>query len=378
MTLPSFQTFRNSQLSSLEATLPSPSPTSTRTYQPTITPVPPSSSLGGWLVFSSIRADTNGDSVIGFGDAWHLYTLELATGQEIAITSGEYSDIHPSWSPDGEQIVFSSNRTDKGSFDLFVINRDGSSLQQLTQIPEDAKNPVWSPDGVHIAFVMTQIAENGTEYHQIGLYSLNNGQVSQLTHSLDRNEISKEPAWSPDGRYLAFTTREKALLDNSKYVTNIHLIELATLERFKLQRDDELAYDVRYPNWMPSENYVIGWLVSDNDSYPPDQIFFELEWINCVPTLTQLPIVFRHVSSNPVWGANGDWIVYTTDNSEKWRVSETGDDAVEIVVAPINLHSLLSDNSSQNRIILSDNLYRIFEFLTDNQYIENYVDWTPE
>lgn len=106
MTLPSFQTFRNSQLSSLEATLPSPSPTSTRTYQPTITPVPPSSSLGGWLVFSSIRADTNGDSVIGFGDAWHLYTLELATGQEIAITSGEYSDIHPSWSPDGEQIVF--------------------------------------------------------------------------------------------------------------------------------------------------------------------------------------------------------------------------------------------------------------------------------
>lgn len=363
--------------------LPSPTSHPAENPLPTIAPtLPPKPlALAGWLVFSSIRVDTNGDGDITIGDAWHLYTLELVTGEETAITSGEYNDIHPSWSPDGKQIVFSSNRTDDGSYDLFVVNRDGSDLRQLTAIAEDVRQPVWSPDNEHIAFVMTQILEDGSEHHQIGLYSLNDGHIQQLTYSLDLNENSQQPAWSPDGRYLAFSTREKTLTDSSRYVTNIHLIEIITLDRFKLERDDELIYDAHYPAWIPGEKQIIAWEIPDPHSYMLNLGLFEIEWENYAPTLKQLPITLTNIWGSPVWTTNGDWAIYITSDSSKWRLSEAGGmDDLEIAAAPIDLYSLVANTPPQSEIILdlSDHLYRIFQFLTDNAFIDRYVDWTPQ
>ncbi|MCH8966670.1 MAG: PD40 domain-containing protein [Planctomycetes bacterium] len=60
--------------------------------------------------------------------------------------------IHPSWSPDGERIVYAS--TFSGSSQIWMMNADGTYRRQLTETadPLSSDNPVWSPDGSRILF----------------------------------------------------------------------------------------------------------------------------------------------------------------------------------------------------------------------------------
>jgi len=59
-------------------------------------------------------------------------------------------DMYPSASPDGQQVVFQSNRT--GSDQIFLMSMDGSEIRQLTDMPLGAETPVFSPDGHRIVF----------------------------------------------------------------------------------------------------------------------------------------------------------------------------------------------------------------------------------
>jgi Tol biopolymer transport system component len=59
----------------------------------------------------------------------------------------------PTWSPSGRQIAFESTRgSDSGLYAVFLINRDGTGLIQVTDRALNADHPVWSPDGRHLAF----------------------------------------------------------------------------------------------------------------------------------------------------------------------------------------------------------------------------------
>jgi len=61
-------------------------------------------------------------------------------------------DYFPSWSPDGMRILFSSRRAGRGVFDQWIINTDGTGLQQLTDTNRDDKLGCWSPDGTQILY----------------------------------------------------------------------------------------------------------------------------------------------------------------------------------------------------------------------------------
>jgi len=59
----------------------------------------------------------------------------------------------PTWSPSGRQIAFESTRgSSSGLYAIFLINRDGTGLTQVTDRALNADHPVWSPDGRHLAF----------------------------------------------------------------------------------------------------------------------------------------------------------------------------------------------------------------------------------
>jgi dipeptidyl aminopeptidase/acylaminoacyl peptidase len=73
------------------------------------------------------------------------------TGKPRQLTTTEKHDRHPRWSPDGQRLLFESDRS--GENQLWIIDLSGGEARQLTTIASEAGNAIWSPDGRWIAFV---------------------------------------------------------------------------------------------------------------------------------------------------------------------------------------------------------------------------------
>jgi Tol biopolymer transport system component len=106
---------------------------------------------------------------------------------------GLFFQTDPAWSPNGRSIAFSSKRS--GSFDIYVMRRDGSGTRSVTSTAADDLHPTWSPNGQWIAF------ERGRKIYAVHP----NG--SEL-HAISRGfPGDTDPAWSPDGKWIAFVRR---------------------------------------------------------------------------------------------------------------------------------------------------------------------------
>jgi Tol biopolymer transport system component len=102
----------------------------------------------------------------------------------------------PAWSPDGKQIAFASAR--EGSFDIYVMNADGTDTRRLTTSATNDQGPTWSPDGSRLAF--SRSSDGG----HVWVMNADGSGARRLTDELAEEG---EPAWSPDGRWIAYTRR---------------------------------------------------------------------------------------------------------------------------------------------------------------------------
>jgi Tol biopolymer transport system component len=94
---------------------------------------------GKWLAFSSDRASGDG-----------VYVARRGAEARRITDPGKDTDDDPDWSPDGSRLVFFRFADDDTSRGLYIVNRDGSALRQLTT--GNDSDPAWSPDGRTIAF----------------------------------------------------------------------------------------------------------------------------------------------------------------------------------------------------------------------------------
>ncbi len=143
----------------------------------------------------------------------HLYVYALANHKMTQITSGDYDDSAPVWSPDGRSIAFVSNRSDSQdpdrnfNTDIWVVAADntdgGTSLVKVTTNPGADESPAWSPDGKWLAFT-TQLDPKLFDYatFHIAIAPSSGGEANVLTLKLDRN--ASEPRFSPDGKWIYF------------------------------------------------------------------------------------------------------------------------------------------------------------------------------
>lgn len=120
------------------------------------------------------------------------------------------------WSPDGKEVVFTSNFT--GRLNLWKVNSSGGWPIQLSQTDDRQSSALWSPDGTRIIF---QSDRGGAETFDLFAIPANGGEVVNLTKTDQISETS--PVWSPDGSLLALDYKPK-----TAPVTDIAVMDWST------------------------------------------------------------------------------------------------------------------------------------------------------
>lgn len=183
--------------------------------------------LSGAIAFESEVAPGN----------MELFVMEPPDWTPRQLTDHPAFDGHPSWSPDGERILFTSIRT--GNKDMFLMNKDGTNVVQISDDPDDEDYHHWHPDGDWIAY---------TFHGQIWQMKPDGSEEAPLVDR-GRNEA---PRWSPDGSRLLFT---RSVMNPKKldYDYEIYVRDMRTGEETQLTHTGGTAAMGR---WSPDGTRV--------------------------------------------------------------------------------------------------------------------------
>jgi Tol biopolymer transport system component len=128
----------------------------------------------------------------------NIFTMPSNGGEIRQLTFGPFHDTQPRWSPGGELIAFSSNRSGPGS-QIWLMNADGTGQHAIETALSYASSPAWSPDGQWLAVFGVLTAPSSAELFKV------RPDGTDLTQLTSEPEIGKgDPTWSPDGSLILF------------------------------------------------------------------------------------------------------------------------------------------------------------------------------
>ena len=174
------------------------------TYEPGLESEPSLSRDGKFLAYTSEESGN-----------LDVRVLPTTGGQAIRITDSDADDAQPAWSPDGAKLAFVSARDHKGRLsmplgvgplqgyllgrggDIFLTSALGGSAVKLVS---DGYSPAWSPDGKEIAF---QSPRDGQR--DLWAIATGGGQPRRLTND---TSFDYHPSWSPDGKWITYAAME--------------------------------------------------------------------------------------------------------------------------------------------------------------------------
>jgi Tol biopolymer transport system component len=154
---------------------------------------------------------------------YEIYTMKSnGTGGSQRFTNNPGPDTSPDWSPSGRTIAFTSFRSPplEGApgFDIYTMRTNGTRLTQLTSRPNPQCPcqlndwPSWSPSGEKIAFSSDR---SGIETNDFEIYTMNTNGTGLEQHTFNPY-LDIEPTWSPDGRKIVFVSNRELILPGER------------------------------------------------------------------------------------------------------------------------------------------------------------------
>ncbi len=189
-----------------------------------------------------------------------IYTMDADGTHVKRLTNDPASDGYPQFSPDGDKITFDSDRS--GNYEIWVMDANGENPRQLTNHPARDVSASWSPDGSKIAFMSDRAG-------QFDIWTVNAEDGTHLTRLTNPDpEVEAEnttnwfPMWSPDGARLAFHVGR-----------DVHVLTLAdeTLKRLTVDPQSSM-----YPSWSPDGKQIafMSWREGPTSIYVMDDTGF--------------------------------------------------------------------------------------------------------
>src|SRR5207248_889893 len=193
---------------------------------------------GAWVAYTVTRADSVEDRQPGA-----VWMTSWDGARTLRLTNSKEGESAPRWSPDGRWLAFLSGREDEHT-QVWLLDRAGGEGRKLTSFAADVEDYVWAPDGKRLAavvgdadtakpktpapividrfqFKQDEIGYLGKERRHLYLIDVETGKGTILTPG-QYDELL--PAWSPDGRSLAFVSKRRADFDRDSnwdlYVTD--------------------------------------------------------------------------------------------------------------------------------------------------------------
>ena len=208
-----------------------------------------------------------------------IWIVDADGGEARPFTRGPRRDTAPRWSPDGRRLAFVSERERKAKGQLYVMPADGGEPVRLTDQRHGVSSPAWSPDGTRLAFVarvggweepkdeeerarskppriidVLKYKSNGTGFiydrpRHVFVVGADGGPARQLT---DGPFDHQYPAWSPDGRWLAFVSARHADRDEDSAAD----VWIVPAEGGEPRRLTSTAGPVSWPSFSPDGRTV--------------------------------------------------------------------------------------------------------------------------
>jgi len=166
--------------------------------------------------------------------AYQIMIMDRSGGDAANIP--QISGWDPTWSPDGNQILFASGP--ESGVQLFVVNREGRGLRQVSNLPAIRGRSDWSPGGASI------VTYSGPSWNrEIYMMNADGSNARQLTPA---GGNSQGPSFSPDGKWVTFTAYFDKYGDD--HGCEIYVIRTDGTDLRRLTNNDYCDYQ---PRWGP-------------------------------------------------------------------------------------------------------------------------------
>jgi TolB protein len=196
------------------------------------------------------------------GPSQAILFLSNADGSgEKPLTQPDSLNYNAAWSPKGDWIVFTSERS--GSADLYRMRPDGTGVERLTNDPAFDDQAAFSADGAQIVFVTTRAG--GTA--DLWILDLATRTARTLTSGPGGDF---RPSWSPDGRWIAFSSDRESDLPAAKgRWERLHVVDIYVIhpDGTGLKRISEHGNFCGSPKWTGNSKSVVAYCMSAEDTW---------------------------------------------------------------------------------------------------------------